>query len=131
MPVDFPDFFGGIARVAQPSIQKGQFKIVGTVGATIPPNTSATWTVGEPAQDEIWKISRVWACTKQNSLIEVMVEWMNMIISRSINYGEAVIYLPDGLDYKAGNVFKIHVINYANFAADIYLQFAGLMEMII
>ena len=128
---DFPDFFSGLARVAQPSIQKGQLKFVGTAYGQIPANTSATLTVGSPAQDEIWKISRVWACTKQNSLIEVTIEWGGYLVSRSINYGEAVIYLPDGLDYKYGNVFKIHVTNHADFTADIFIQFAGLIEMVI
>ena len=129
--VDFPDFYGGIARAAIPGYQRGIITMTAIAGGTLPPKTSDELVVGIVGTDEIWKLSRYKVVTFQNSLIEGYLYWGDLIIQRDLDYGKADIWFPDGLRYPPGTVLKIGVVNHADFSVDVYLNVAWVVEVII
>jgi len=137
MPLDFPDYYGGMARIAIPGYQAGIITMTATASDTIPAGSTNHYVVGSPAEDETWKFSKlvVFSNTDSSALIEVSLAWWDgstwTKVFNKRDYGTVEIWLPDGLRYPYGGSLGFYVSNPNDIDLDVIMSIAWVVETVI
>jgi len=137
MVLDFPDYYGGMARVAISGYQPGIITMTASGEATLNAGETALFVLGYPSEDETWKFSRltVYSQTDSSALLEVSLAWWDgsswTKVYNTRGYGTVHLWVPDGLRYPYGGGLGFYVHNPNNISLDITVSIAWVVETVI
>ena len=137
MVLDFPDYYGGMARIAIPGYQPGIITMTATGQLTLDAGEVVLISVGSPAEDEMWKFSRltVYSPTDSSALLEASLAWWDGSSWKKVyntrGYGTVEIWLPDGLRYPYGGALAFYIGNPNNIPLEVVASVAWVVETVI